>query len=81
MASVEDMEKKRYIEDFEDSLTDEDLELKLTSSEESFTQQHQERSKCEYKTEMKGGLRREKILQVKPRHSERDGRRENNCCA
>ncbi|KAG7318469.1 hypothetical protein KOW79_018224 [Hemibagrus wyckioides] len=70
VASLEDMEKKKYIEDFEDSLTDEDLEWELTSSEESFAQQHQERSKREYRTEIKEGLRKEKILQVKPRNSE-----------
>lgn len=48
--SLEDMDEKRYVEDFGDSLTDEDLELESTSSEESFAQQHQEKRKCdEYK--------------------------------
>ncbi|XP_026994398.2 golgin subfamily A member 6-like protein 22 [Tachysurus fulvidraco] len=72
LARLEDMEKMRDIKDLEDSLTFKDLERELAAPKESFAQHHQEIRKCEeYKTEIKEGLRRDKmLLHVRPMHRE-----------
>ncbi|GAA6111596.1 golgin subfamily A member 6-like protein 22 [Tachysurus ichikawai] len=72
LARIEDMEKRRDIKDLGPRLTYKDLERELAAPKEIFAQHHQEISKCdEYKSEIKEGLRRDKILlHVRPMHRE-----------